>query len=175
MSFIHSCPNLGELCLSTNCQRHLSSSISSLFGDERNIQGLTSALITGTKILHLFSFIKVFRGRKMVQGALKKSDNLTRYEIHMAAGELLKITRRNEGLEWAKFTVRDPSSDPSTVPIGGQLWYLSYNNFLCMWLCQNQDSQRRHHGLVVLSEASVDFCFLKISIFDDWISTDYVW
>ena len=35
-------------------------------------------------------------------------DNLTRYEIYMAADELLKIIRRNEGLEWAKFSVRDP-------------------------------------------------------------------
>jgi hypothetical protein len=35
----------------------------------------------------------------MVQGALERLDNLTRYEIQMAAGELLKITRRDEGLE----------------------------------------------------------------------------
>jgi hypothetical protein len=38
----------------------------------------------------------------MVQGALGRLDNLTRREIHMTAGELLKITRRDEGLEWAK-------------------------------------------------------------------------
>jgi hypothetical protein len=48
----------------------------------------------------------------MVQRLLERLDYLTRYDIHTAAGEPLEITRRNEGVEWAKFTVRDPSLDP---------------------------------------------------------------
>ena len=48
----------------------------------------------------------------MVQGLLERLDNLTRYDIYTAAGELLEITRRNEGVEWAMFTMRDPLIRP---------------------------------------------------------------
>ena len=106
----------------------------------------------------------------MVRCALERLGNSTcaRYEIHMATGELLRITRRNKGLEWAKFTVRDPLiglyySHFLTVnhPHKESTFFVILSNsILAMWALGATAQWFFHY-------ASEDFHFLKKSILDD--------
>jgi hypothetical protein len=105
---------------------------------------------------------------------LKGWANLTRYEIYMAADELLKIIRRNEGLERAKFPVRDLPHRTLLLSFSNRQPSSHGVNFLCDCVkFDTRDVGAERHGPVVLSYASEDFHFLKKSILDDdWIHGD---